>query len=946
MNELPIINLNSVSSESISTLSEANKRALHNSIEQSFLAKNISIKPDSISMDIEINGRWQTVRLAIEPQSQKLELPEAQVTLDETGLKLTLQTPKYGIQIKAADQLLTLMNFLKGDSIGANITTHAEAKLSPASLQLPKLDINLAINPSLAKMLSAEPKLIAQLHANTSKLSLTVNDRFDEQLLQQPISKHKIAQSLVNNTPSILLNLSEKTPKVQHPLTKAELPLINAEKLPSQSKANIWRTATPVATISGLEISEKPKQYAIQLKHSAKSMLAHTSKLNTTDSSTPLKSNLSYDKPLLEVSFNDVKQAVRAAIQKIIQVPFMFTNNRNIKDASPTQLNNPLPANKLPSLNIVKDSLPFIYPEAKNSKADPIVQLFSQIKQIVSTSPLFAITTPLKVPKHLQSGPPLLSDSSSTMLDKKLPMKGIPLVQSSATHSTSSTKATPDNNAHLKNTHNKEKQNSTINQPPVIEQSTQKSLINKKTKVSSEQLQTSRAITSDNVDSSNKLDNKSKVSDKLSQTVSNNPLINKKINKTVDGNKAVESINRQLTQALPQKLDKHIATQLLTNKIEVETSIAKGLPKKTRSTLNTLANPTEQKSSANKNTENNQIVQTTPRLFKVAIKNNYVPTETIEKRLIKPFIEELNLKSAEKKLPELSSEQINKLTGFKDNKSPDLTRLVHQAFARMIDEKQHSAKQIVSELNLSRNDPQATQPQMSQSLPSQNLLNSPIQNAGLLNNVEKLLFTFLAASKFNQNEQVNNKHIEAQFVELLKTLQPNFKAQNISQLQQQLPSLNSPLMNDLVQLNNSLQQNVSQPVSQTQSQSSDVQLLISLFLPTKLPDDCKQTHLQIGNYKKPAKGNLPEKTVWYIRLNFDYALTGKLSVQAELMDKSVECHITGNSAQVCALAEPHLDTLRRKLSAHGLQVGDIELIEDATKAERFFNQHAIVNIQV
>jgi hypothetical protein len=121
---------------------------------------------------------------------------------------------------------------------------------------------------------------------------------------------------------------------------------------------------------------------------------------------------------------------------------------------------------------------------------------------------------------------------------------------------------------------------------------------------------------------------------------------------------------------------------------------------------------------------------------------------------------------------------------------------------------------------------------------------------------------------------------------------------------------------------------------------------MSLFLPTKLPDNCQQTHLQIGNYKKPTKGNLPEKTVWYIRLNFDYANIGKLSVQAELMDKSVECQITGNSSQVCSLAEPHVDTLRRKLSAHGLQVGDIELVEDAAKAEHFFNQHAIVNIQV
>lgn len=920
MNKLPIINLNSVSSESISTLSDANSRSAQSVLEQQFLARNIALKSDSVSMEVEINGRWQTIRLAIEPQTQKLELPEAQVTLDETGLKLTLQTPKYGIQIKAADQLLTLLNFLKGDSIGANITTHAEAKLSPASLQLPKLGINLAINPSLAKMLSAEPKLIAQLRANTSQLSLTVNDRFDEQLLQQPISKHKISQSLANNTPSILLNLSEKAPKVQHPLTKAVLPLANVEKLPSQSNANIWRAAMPVATINGLEISEKTKQYAIQLKHSAKSMLAQTTKLSTPDSDAPLKSNLSYDKPLLDVSLNDVKQAVRAALQKIIQVPFMLTNNKSIKDASHTLLNNPLLANKLPNLNLVKDTLPLIYPEAKNAKTDPIVQLFAQIKQTVSTTPQFAITTPLKVPNYLQE-------------------------TSHASHGIAQTKQAEEVIIYAKTANNA---------PP------QKPLTNA---TSNQTLLKDEQLTL-NIDKKGPVENatlqKKDLSQQLVKSFTNESSLNKSeqsqtqkpnINMVKTGAQPTNPSQMQATQALQQRMGNPLADGKKNTASDTQNSFQK-IAKSTveLNSVNTSGRPSASKTAQVNSTsqsalqqtvflgenKNSEQWQTKEVSFASAIKSHYLPTGNIEKQLLKPFMLEPNTHKSDKAKLEISSEQINKLANFKESKSPDLTRLVHQTFARMIDEKQHSVPQVFHELNL----PTAINAGFNQPL-----VNSNLQTTGLLNNVEKLLLTFLSASKLIQSES-NAQETEAKFDALLKTLQPNFKAQNISQLQQQLPNLNSPLMNELVQINNSLQHNMTQSINQSQNQSSDAQLLISLFLPTKLPDNCKQTHLQVGNYKKPAKGNLPEKTVWYIRLNFDYASAGKLSVQAELMDKSVECQMTGNSTQVCTLAKPHLDTLRRKLSAHGLQVGDIELTEDAAKAEQFFNQHAIVNIQV
>lgn len=913
MNELPITKLNSVSPESLSTLSEANKRALYDSIEQSFLAKNISIKSDSITMDIEINQRWQTVRLAIEPQSQKLELAEAIVKLDETGLKLALQTPKQGLLIKASEQLLSLLNFLKGDSIGPNITTHAEIKNTSASLQLPKFDINLAINPSLAKILSAEPKLIAKLSANTAQVLLTISDRFGEQLLKQPISKNKITQSLTNSFPSVMLNFSEKAPKIQHPVTKAALSFINIELLSAHTQDKSWRAATPTSNMHGLEISEKPKQYAIQLKHSAKSMLKQATKLERPTQVEPLKSGFNYDKPLLNVSFKDVKQAVRTALQNIIAAPFMLIGEKNIKNTVSSNVDTAPVVNQLPTLNKTSASQTLIYPEAKNFKSEPIVQLFSQIRQAIAFTPQFTITTPLKVPEHLLAtslfsqenlkATPKASMASSVSDPNKLPSESMP---------------SPKQESPLQQP--KAKQVNTEINPNKAKMATQERFIPKeaiqKTPLSSE-------VNSDKGLSSPILGDKNANKSEQLQTQK----------------ASINQINTRSTTSASSDLQSAVS-QLHNKAGKEQINVKSGAASDTQSSIQkTMGSITQQSLSPQSEIMNdsNQVKLPSQSVLS-PIKSHYVPSGSLEKLLIKPFIAEQKIDKAEKWVPEVRSEKINKLSRFKDEKSPDLTRLVHQAFSRMIDEKQHSSAHIANELNL---------PNPLASAATQTYINTNLQNSSLLNNVEKLLLTFLSVPKMIQNEN-NDSSTQAKFDALLKTLQPNFKAQNIGQLQQHIPNLNSPLMSELVQLNNSLQQNIVQSASlnQNQNQSSDTQLLVSLFLPTKLPDNCKQTHLQVGNYKKPAKGNLPEKTVWYIRLNFDYSSLGKLSVQAELMDKSLECQLIGNSSQVCAIAAPHLDTLRRKLSAHGLQVGDIELTEDSEKAELFFSQHAIVNIQV
>ena len=46
------------------------------------------------------------------------------------------------------------------------------------------------------------------------------------------------------------------------------------------------------------------------------------------------------------------------------------------------------------------------------------------------------------------------------------------------------------------------------------------------------------------------------------------------------------------------------------------------------------------------------------------------------------------------------------------------------------------------------------------------------------------------------------------------------------------------------------------------------------------------------------------------------------------------------------MAHPHLESLRNKLTAHGLQVGELALSQGAPQHQAFYQSHAIINIKV
>jgi uncharacterized protein (DUF3820 family) len=265
-----------------------------------------------------------------------------------------------------------------------------------------------------------------------------------------------------------------------------------------------------------------------------------------------------------------------------------------------------------------------------------------------------------------------------------------------------------------------------------------------------------------------------------------------------------------------------------------------------------------------------------------------------------------------------------------------MTKLVHQAFSRMIDSTNISTNLVSAELasllpNTSAN---------THTVPS-------IAAHSFTQALDKLLVTLLAAPKaLNTPNLPEGITQEQRLTALLETLLPNSKNINAKQLVPHLQQTNASLLAELGQVQSNLANSVQLAPPSQQKVDSETQLLLNLLMPMKVPPECKQTELQIGKYKKPAKAKMPEKTVWFVRLNFDYAHLGKLSAQAELMDKAVNCQIIGNSTQVCELAAPHLDALRRKLSGHGLQVNEIVLTEDINETHTFYEQHAIVNIKV
>ena len=278
---------------------------------------------------------------------------------------------------------------------------------------------------------------------------------------------------------------------------------------------------------------------------------------------------------------------------------------------------------------------------------------------------------------------------------------------------------------------------------------------------------------------------------------------------------------------------------------------------------------------------------------------------------------------------QLLSSQITDITNKATKDTPDLNRLINQAFNRM-----------VSSNNIN---PATIQREILATLQPTQLAGDMLQSS-FTKGLEQVAVSILAAPLISQSVTPISFNNQTGLDALLQVLIPTFKMGNtgakmLEQLQQvQVQALAS----EIVHVKNTLTQvSVSTP-----NQQPDTNPLAQFLLPMRLPPEAAQTEITLGQYKKPSAGKLEDKNVWFVRLNFDYAQLGQLQITAELMDKALDCQLLASSQEVSAIAHPHLDNLRSKLAKHGLQVGELNLRRGDANNQAFYKSHAIINIKV
>ncbi|OCQ23905.1 hypothetical protein A7985_08190 [Pseudoalteromonas luteoviolacea] len=807
--------------------------------DKTFLARNVVIKPDSIQMEVALEGRWQPIRLSSKANlEQPLKLAEAQLRLDSSGTVLTLSTPEAKLTLNSAQSLLSLLSLLKGFGDHSALQTEAQIK-PPANTQLtlPKLGINMPLPSGVGALLQQEEKLVASLSSKGDKVLMQLFNMFGDKLHQMPVAKKAISQLVaqLSQQTSNHIQLSSqkgllKLGHHQHQLAQLQS---NTPTQLSQLQKQVWHPVKISNKQDAIEVAIATKTTTIKLATSIKSMMP---KLDTQSFKAQLEqaikpqteSTLKYNKPLFNVSLADIKQTVKNALQAIAQKPFFSR-----ADISSTQ-QKPGPSNQ---------KIPDIQPNKVNYLHLPLI---AKAAIRPASSPLMTLTQGIQhnfAPAQASTNPSLAQISSPEGHRGTVKPEPSPTLASTKNIPQAQTKPTE-------------------NQP------------------------------------------------KAAMSFQLNSVSDSKAKPAFEARLAL--LQQVMAAALPKDVKPFAAEQLnlVKNKV-IEHAVQK----------NVIAGPvkevTQQASSEGK------------RMAPAALPLAHILSKPLRAAALAQVPTDQSQES------QLLSEKITEKQSFKSPQSADLTRLVHQAFSRLIDENKSNAQEVSQDLFARL--PSIATP-----------INTSVPVSSFTQAVDKLLVTLLGTQLTAQTDMQRPKEIsqEQRVASMVETLFPGNKLQQPKQFIQAVNlSAQQNLLDDLNFIQNSMAA-TNQTQALGQKFDSESQLLISLFLPMKVPPECRQSELQIGQYKKPAKAGMPEKQVWFVRLNFDYEALGQLSVQAELMDKAVDCEIVGNSTGVCQLAEPHLDALRSKLAAHGLQVGEIELKEDALQVKQFYDKHAIVNIKV
>ncbi|CCQ09702.1 hypothetical protein PALB_5500 [Pseudoalteromonas luteoviolacea B = ATCC 29581] len=940
MNKLPIPQSQSNISHSVNLSAQSSHSPrIELPIENVFQARNIVASENTIQMDVQVEGRWQTLRLATgEPKPQPFSLEQGTVSLSSDGKTLQIHNAAQSVVITDSKWMLKLFSLaITGSELFPKQTP---AQISQAhTLLLPKLTLEVNIDKQSLLLLQQETKLVANLTPQSSALKVAIVNQYADLMLDFEFPYSALTRQLNKHAQTVFIKAmpAQLSVKLENngQAKNLTLPLNEAMKF---APSKTWTPASLKPFAQSISISTPSQQFVTHLKHS----------LRLQSVSTPLSTSLPTQTtqtllPVLEgkeLSLSELKHAVGLAIERYVKTPFAGLKHAigshliQTKHASmhlDSQKNtltnrNPLPVSTWLSPTMMKSALP------TSSQHDaPIKYTFDQMREVV-TQALKANNHPLtlqppgnsavkeKSRTQQSSDVAVYSDKTRTQTGANIEKRttaqpNVTLSENAQTPSID--KAPPSYISRRDST----PATSNLHAP-------QPDLLLNKTKIEQQDTEHKSVVNTPTLKNQPDIVNAGKPIQKISEQ----PLENKelKITNTVSEltKTDVKTIKQSTTPAdsqtsknLSLKSQNHAHTLELskTNTPTTNTEIRDDLNKHKYHVSRVATHPI---------TVNEVEVPNSPSRWHPPMRVHHASIESrISMQLGKIEQQLLNLTSSFEKTSSTASsipQVIEEIKTSAKSLPIDLQRLVHQAFDRMIDERSISAPNIAQHIQA-----------ISNQQPS-----SPFLQA-----LDKLLVTFLAGPKAVA-QLPTNVTPEQRTEALLQTLLPQQKiaqVQQVTQLFMQQTALEQ-MASDVGKVQNQFAQANFQSLNQ--QQSNEHNWLVNLLLPLKQSTQAHQTELQVGKYQKPAKGNLPEKTVWFVRLNFDLHPYGKLAAAAELMDNAVDCALIADCNAVVALTRPHLESLKNKLASHGLQVGGITLTENPERVAQFYSKHAIVNIKV
>ncbi|CAM3873074.1 MULTISPECIES: flagellar hook-length control protein FliK [Pseudoalteromonas] len=890
--------------------------------DQTLSAKNIVFTKGSVQMEVYVDKHWQTLRLATtESQSNLPKIASADIQLSQDGKQLSITPKQVEISLRQTNQLQSLLNFINTGEQVDNKPLPLQITLQPvAKLVLTQLQASVPINKEVAQLLHNEQGLKAIITANQSNFTLSVVNRFADTLHQQPISQAKLVAWLSKLVPHGQLTLNKNTAALSFNNYNGNIKLATKalqSNLPlGQNQPDVMAQKVQLTALNEqLIIKTQQPKITLQLKNSLattfNSLLQKSQQLaplSTQTHATIISPSLANNSPIsswLKHSFADLKTRVTDAVRYFESKPFNHLSTTHKQNATATPqppLEQPLTTKMAPSL--LPKSLTQINLSAMAAR---------QVQPLVAD-----ISQGTALPKHFHQSPPLVQ------LFQQL-KAGLASITTPVQPALSLTDGKVHINSPIKDT---------LAFSPM-----QPSQIDKKVAQAATQPNTEKQTITTQPPMA-----KPSANSKYTQPTSS---IQTNIDKTmpfVTSPMTKEQTTQTLSKQAAALLQSPQSEFYKTSKPNAEQSASQTAPK-TRIPLAEhqhipVPKIADLESKTQKVTGVLPLSITAPPLTMGAVKapiTDFLPASQISLPLEAKLLAPLLRMPIEKPLPNFKvathndkqhiAAQIDKFATSKVSENIDLNRLVNQAFSRMID------SQSLQPLTIQREILSVLRPE---SLSASALQNSFSQA------LEQLTVGILAAPSL---AHISALHFNSQssLDALLQVLVPNFKATNSQKLQEQLLQPQSQaLAAELSQIKTAISQVNSTPINQ----QPDTNPLVQFLLPMRLPPEAAQTEISLGQYKKPSKEKLEGKNVWFVRLNFDYAELGQLQITAELMDKALDCQLLASSQDVTALAHPHLESLRHKLTAHGLQVGEMTLSQGAPQHQAFYQSHAIINIKV